>query len=117
VIGSETAVVRNAGTMLEQLAQRIGATIDPIVEAAIASCDQLESRCRQRGLGEAPPWDACLIGVDFSSTVDVNPRGEEGRARHVVKDSTGEMQMIDGCRLGARIARRRPVSWTEEAHP
>jgi hypothetical protein len=39
VIGSKAAVIRNAGTMLEQLAECVGMAIDSLVEAAMASCD------------------------------------------------------------------------------
>ena len=41
VIGRKTAVVRNAGTVLKQLAQRIGTAVNPIVEVKMAPSDEL----------------------------------------------------------------------------
>ena len=58
MIGSKVAVVRDAGTMLKQLAQRVRPAIYPFVESAIAACDQLESRRGQCSFREAPPRDA-----------------------------------------------------------
>jgi hypothetical protein len=43
------------------------------VDAAMASCDQLERRRGQRSLREAPSKDAHIISTDFGSTVSVNP--------------------------------------------
>ena len=58
MVGSKVAVVRHAGAVLKQLAQCVRPAIYLLVEAAMASCDQLESRSGQHGLGEAPPRDA-----------------------------------------------------------
>jgi hypothetical protein len=64
MIGCKIAIVWNAGTMLKQLAQRKRAIIDRLIEMEIASSDQLKGRRGQRRLGEAPPWNACVIGAD-----------------------------------------------------
>ena len=58
------AVIRNAGTVLKQLAQRERVAANSLVQAAKAQRDQFQSRCGQRCLGEAPPWDDRSIGVD-----------------------------------------------------
>jgi hypothetical protein len=64
MIGCKIAIVWNASTMLKQLAQRKRAIIDRLIEMEIASSDQLKGRRGQRRLGEAPPWNACVIGAD-----------------------------------------------------
>jgi hypothetical protein len=48
----------------------------------IALGHELESRRRQRRLGEAPPRDASLIGATFRSAAGVNSCGEEGLILH-----------------------------------
>ena len=64
MIGGQGAVIRNAGTVLKQLAQRERVAANSLVQAAKAQRDQFQSRCGQRCLGEAPPWDDRSIGVD-----------------------------------------------------
>lgn len=85
VIGSKTAVVRNAGTVLEQLAQRKRTAIDPLVETEMTASDQLKGSRGQCGLGEAPPRDTRMIGTGFRSTVGVNPRSQEPSIRHAFR--------------------------------
>ena len=96
VIGGKSAIVRNSGTLLQQLTQRIRTAAAPVVKSATTPSDELQGRRRQCRLGETPPRDAGLIGARPWSAVVINVRGEEALILHTREHIMADYVMSPG---------------------